>query len=187
MFDLRPIIDLTDEQFYQLCQVNSDVKFERDAAGKILIWSLSGGITGNRNAKICTELALWNRQAQLGICFGSSVGFTLPNRAVRSPDAAWIEQSRWYALTLDEQEKFASIAPDFALELMSPFDELKEIQAKMREYIENGVRLGWLIDRKTRRVEIYRSDQSVEVLENPIALSGEAVLPEFVLNLSIVW
>ncbi|MBD1843596.1 Uma2 family endonuclease [Cyanobacteria bacterium FACHB-63] len=186
-FNLKPVIDLTDEQFYQLCRANPDVKFERDVTGKILIMSPSGGITGNRNFEIGADFGIWNRQAQLGVCFDSSTGFKLPNGATRSPDVAWIEQSRWDALTPEQQEKFSPIAPDFVLELMSPSDTLEETQAKLREYIENGVRLGWLVDRKTHLVEIYRSDQSVEVLENLIALSGEDVLPQFVLNLAIVW
>ncbi len=187
MFDLKPIIDLTDDQFYQLCRTNPNVKFERDATGKILVMSPTGGTTGNRNVKIATDVEIWNRQAQLGVCFDSSTCFKLPNDANRSPDVAWIEQSRWDALTPAQQEKFPPIAPDFVLELMSPSDTLEETQAKLREYMENGVRLGWLIDRKTRRVEIYRSDQPVEVLENPLSLSGEDVLPGFVLNLAIVW
>ncbi|MEP0918192.1 Uma2 family endonuclease [Leptolyngbya sp. DQ-M1] len=186
-FDLKPVIDLTDEQFYQLCRANPDVKFERDATGKILIMSPSGGTTGNRNFEIAAEFGIWNRQAQLGVCFDSSTGFKLPNGATRAPDVAWIEQSRWDALTSEQQEKFPPIAPDFVLELMSPSDTLEETQAKLREYIENGVRLGWLLDRKTRRVEIYHSDQSVEVLDNPTSLEGENVLPGFVLNLAIVW
>ncbi|WP_225895279.1 Uma2 family endonuclease [Leptolyngbya sp. NIES-2104] len=187
MFDLKPIIDLTDDQFYQLCQINSDVRFERDAAGKILIMSPAGAIISNRNCEIGSELELWNRQAQLGICFGASTGFGLPNGAVRAPSLTWLKQSRWDALTPEEQEKFPPVAPDFVLELMSSFDSLEETQARLREYMENGVRLGWLIDRKTRRVEVYRSNQPVEVLENPVSLSGEDVLPEFVLNLAIVW
>lgn len=187
IFDLKPIIDMTDEQFYQLCQVNPDVKFERDAKGRILIMAPSGGSTGNRNIKISAKIENWNEQAQLGEAFDSSTGFRLPNGAIRAPDTAWIEQSRWNALTPEQQEKFPPIAPDFVLELMSPSDVLEDTQAKMREYIENGVRLGWLIDRKTRRVEVYRSTQPVEVLENPVSLSGEDVLPGFVLNLAIVW
>ena len=186
-FNLKPIIDLTDEQFYQLCRANPDVKFERDATGKILVMSPTDGTTGNRNVKISTDVEIWNRQAQLGVCFDSSTCFKLPNGANRSPDVAWIEQSHWDTLSPEQQEKFPPIAPDFVLELMSPSDTLQETQAKLQEYMQNGVRLGWLIDRKTRRVEIYRSNQSAEVLENPLQLSGEEVLPGFVLNLAIVW
>jgi Uma2 family endonuclease len=187
VFDLKPVIDLTDEQFYQLCRANPDVKFERDPTGKILIMSPTGGTTGNRNFEIGAEFAIWNRQSQLGVCFDSSTGFKLPNGATRSPDVAWIERSRWDAIAPEQQERFPQIAPNFVLELMSPSDTLEETQAKLQEYIENGVRLGWLINREIRYVEIYRSGQAVEGLINPTSLSGEDVLPGFVLNLAIVW
>ncbi|KAM3099703.1 Uma2 family endonuclease [Phormidesmis sp. 146-12] len=186
-FNLKPIIDLTDEQFYQLCRANPDVKFERNANGKISIMSPTGGETGNRNFEIGANFAIWNRQAGLGVCFDSSTGFKLPNGATRSPDVAWIAHARWNALTPEQKEKFPPISPDFVLELMSPSDTLEETQTKLQEYIENGVRLGWLIDRKTRRIEIYRIGQLVEILEDPTHLSGEDVLPGFVLDLAIVW
>ncbi|KAM3091315.1 Uma2 family endonuclease [Phormidesmis sp. 146-35] len=186
-FNLKPIIDLTDEQFYQLCRANPDVKFERNANGKISIMSPTGGETGNRNFEIGANFAIWNRQAGLGVCFDSSTGFKLPNGATRSPDVAWIAHARWNALTPEQKEKFPPISPDFVLELMSPSDTLEETQTKLQEYIENGVRLGWLIDRKTRRIEIYRIGQPVEILEDPTHLSGEDVLPGFILDLAIVW
>ncbi|KAM3113095.1 Uma2 family endonuclease [Phormidesmis sp. 146-33] len=186
-FNLKPIIDLTDEQFYQLCRANPDVKFERNANGKISIMSPTGGETGNRNFEIGANFAIWNRQAGLGVCFDSSTGFKLPNGATRSPNVAWIAHARWNALTPEQKEKFPPISPDFVLELMSPSDTLEETQTKLQEYIENGVRLGWLIDRKTRRIEIYRIGQLVEILEDPTHLSGEDVLPGFVLDLAIVW
>lgn len=187
VFDLKPVIDLTDEQFYQLCRANPDVKFERDATGKILIMPPTGGTTGNRNSEIGADFVIWNRQTQLGICFDSSAGFRLPNGATRSPDVAWIERSRWEAIPPAQQERFPPIAPDFVLELMSPSDTLEETQAKLQEYIENGVRLGWLINREIRYVEIYRPGQAVEGLFDPTSLSGEDVLPGFVLDLAIVW
>lgn len=185
--DLKPIIDLTDEQFYQLCRANPDLKFERNTDGKITIMSPIGGETGNRNFEIGTEFGIWNRQAKLGVCFDSSTCFKLPNGANRSPDVAWIAQDRWDTLTPQQKEIFLPIAPDFVLELMSPTDALEATQAKLREYLENGVKLGWLINRKTRRVEIYRLGQPVEVLDNPPQLFGEDVLPGFVLDLAIVW
>lgn len=185
--DLKPIIDLTDEQFYQLCRANPDLKFERNTDGKITIMSPIGGETGNRNFEIGTEFGIWNRQAKLGVCFDSSTCFKLPNGANRSPDVAWIVQARWDTLTPQQKEIFPPIAPDFVLELMSPTDALEATQAKLREYLENGVKLGWLINRKTRRVEIYRLGQPVEVLDNPSQLFGEDVLPGFVLDLAIVW
>ncbi len=185
--DLSPVIKLTDDQFYELCRKNSDVKFERNAKGELIIMSPTGGETGNRNVEIAADFVIWNRQTKLGKVFDSSTGFKLPNGADRSPDVAWIKQERWDTLTSLQKEKFPPIAPDFVLELMSPSDTLQETQAKMQEYIDNQVKLGWLIDRKTRRVEIYRLGQEVEVLKSPTELSGEYVLPGFVLNLQIVW
>jgi Uma2 family endonuclease len=185
--NFNPILKLTDDQFYDLCRVNPDVKFERNAKGEIIIVSPTGGETGNCNIEIAGDFVIWNRQSKLGKLFDSSTCFKLPNGANRSPDVSWIKQDRWEALTAEQREKFPPIAPDFVLELMSPTDSLKETQAKMQEYMDNQVQLGWLINRKTRRVEIYRQTQPVEVLENPTELSGEQVLPGFVLNLQNVW
>ncbi|MBW4613491.1 MAG: Uma2 family endonuclease [Desmonostoc vinosum HA7617-LM4] len=184
---LNSIIKLTDNQFYQLCRENPDVKFERNADGELLIMSPTGGETGNRNSEINADFVFWNRRTQLGICFDSSTCFKLPNGANRSPDVAWIRKDRWDALTPAEKEKFPPIAPDFVLELMSPSDSLRETQAKMREYIDNGVKLGWLINPQMRQVEIYRLGKPVEVLASPRELSGEDVLPGFILNLQILW
>lgn len=185
--NLNSIIKLTDDQFYQLCRDNPDVKFERNANGEIIIMPPTGGETGNRNFELSADFAIWNRQYRLGVCFDSSTCFKLPNGADRSPDVSWIKQERWDTLNPKQKEKFPPIAPDFVLELMSPTDSLKKTQEKMQEYMKNEVRLGWLIDRKTRRVEIYRLGQAVEVLESPTELSGEDVLPGFVLNLETVW
>lgn len=185
--DISPIIKLTDEQFYQLCRANPDVKFERNPKGKLIIMPPTGGETGNLNSEINADFVIWNRQTKLGKVFDSSTCFKLPNGADRSPDVAWIRQERWNALTPEQKQKFPPIAPDFVLELMSPTDSLDSTQEKMREYIYNQVKLGWLINRKTRKVEIYRLGQAVEVLESPNELSGEDVLPGFVLNLQIVW
>lgn len=179
-------IDLTDEQFFELCQRNRDYQFERTALGEVLIMSPSGSDTDRRNVKITTKLDIWNEQSNLGEVFGPSAGFKLPNGADRSPDASWIKRERWDALSEKEQAIFAPICPDFVVELRSPSDSLKELQQKMEEYIQNGVRLGWLIDRKNKRVEIYRPGQDVEILQNPSTLSGEDVLPGFVLDLAKV-
>jgi len=181
------IAQITDDQFYQLCRENPDVKFERNARGEIIVMSPTGGETGNSNFEIATDFGIWNRQAKLGVCFDSSTCFKLPNGANRSPDVSWIEQARWDALTAEQKQKFPPIAPDFVLELMSPTDSLKDTQGKMQEYMNNQVKLGWLINRKTRRVEIYRQGQEVEILECPTELSGEDILPGFVLNLQTVW
>lgn len=185
--NFNSIIKLTDEQFYKLCQDNPDVKFERNAKGEIIIMPPTGGETGKRNAGITADFVIWNRTAKLGEVFDSSTCFHLPNGSDRSPDVAWIKQERWDALTPEQKEKFPPIAPDFVLELMSSTDSLKDTQDKMKEYIDNQVKLGWLFNRKTRRVEIYRQGQAVEFLESPTELSGEDVLPGFVLNLQLVW
>ncbi|OUL22577.1 Uma2 family endonuclease [Nostoc sp. 106C] len=180
---LKLKIDLTDEQFFQMCQKNRDYQFERTASGELLIMPPTGSETGRRNVKITTQLDNWNSESNLGEVFDSSAGFKLPNGADRSPDASWVKIERWNALTPEQQEKFAPICPDFVVELRSPSDSLKDLQDKMQEYIANGAQLGWLIDRKNKRVEIYRPGKDVEILDNPNSLSGEAVLPGFVLHL----
>jgi Uma2 family endonuclease len=185
--NLDPIIKLTDEQFYQLCQGNPNVKLERNALGDLLIIPPTGGETGKRNATLISRFIVWNEQAQLGEVFDSSTCFKLPNGADRSPDVSWVRQDRWDALTPVEKEQFPPIAPDFVLELMSPSDSLKATQSKMQEYIDNGVKLGWLINRQNRTVEIYRLGQSVEILQLPVMLSGEETLLGFRLNLNFVW
>jgi len=185
--NFNAIAQITDDQFYQLCRENPDVKFERNARGQIIVMSPTGGETGNYNSEINADFVIWNRQAKLGVCFDSSTCFKLPSGANRSPDVSWIEQARWDALTPEQKQKFPPIAPDFVLELMSPTDSLKDTQGKMQEYMNNQVKLGWLINRKTRRVEIYRQGQEVEILECPTELSGEDILPGFVLKLQTVW
>ncbi|MEG4985046.1 Uma2 family endonuclease [Microcoleus sp. BR0-C5] len=185
--NLNSIIKLTSEQFYQLCEENPDLKLERSANGELIAMPPTGGETGRSNSKFNLQIGLWNEQTQLGEAFDSSTGFTLPNKADRSPDASWVEKSRWSALTPQQREKFIPLCPDFAVEILSPTDSLKKTQEKMQEYMENGCRLGWLINRKKREFEIYRPDQDVEVLQSPLTLSGENVLPGFVLNLQKIW
>ncbi|NET26846.1 Uma2 family endonuclease [Okeania sp. SIO1I7] len=180
-------IDLTDEQFWQLCQENDDLRFERSATGELIIMSPTGGNTSKRNVKITTQLDIWNSQNNLGEVFDSNTGFTLPNGSDRSPDSSWVSRQRWDNLTLEEQDKFPPLCPDFVVELMSPSDNLEKTRAKMREYIENGAKLGWLINRKKRQLEIYRPQQDVEILENPQTVSGENVLPGFILDLTLIW
>ena len=180
---LQLSIDLTDEQFFQLCQNNRDLQFERTASGEIIIMPPTGGETSNRNSELTYQLQAWSRQNNLGKAFDSNGGFTLPNGAVRAPDASWLKLERWEALTPQQRRKFLPLCPDFVVELRSPTDSFKQLQAKMQEYIDNGARLGWLIDAETRQVEIYRPNQDIEILENPLALSGEDVLPGFVLDM----
>ncbi|MEG4106422.1 Uma2 family endonuclease [Microcoleus sp. S13_C5] len=185
--NLNSLIQLTSEQFYQLCEENPELKLERNANGELIVLPPTGGETGRSNSKFNLQIGLWNEQTQLGEAFNSSTGFTLPNKADRSPDASWVEKSRWEALTPEQREKFIPLCPDFAVEILSPTDSLKKTQEKMQEYMENGCRLGWLINRKKREVEIYRPGQDVEVLQSPLTLSGENVLPGFVLNLQKIW
>jgi len=185
--NLHSIIQLTDEQFSQLCQDNETLRFERTATGELIIMPPVGGETSNRNAGLTAQLWIWNEQNKLGKVFDSSGGFKLPNGADRSPDASWVKLERWNALTPEQQKRFLPLCPDFVIELLSPSDSLKDTQDKMKEYLENGVRLGWLINRKLRQVEIYRPGQEIEVLESPSTLSGETVLPGFVLNLESIW
>ena len=178
---------VTHEQFQQIASVNRDLRLERSAEGELIVMPPTGSDTGNRNLDIEGQLWLWNRQTKLGVAFNSSSGFHLPNGANRSPDAAWVKLDRWEALTSEEQEGFAPICPDFVVELRSKSDNIASLRAKMREYLANRACLGWLIDRKNRKVEIYRQGQDVEVLDNPTTLSGENVLPGFVLDLTEVW
>ncbi|MEG4959700.1 MULTISPECIES: Uma2 family endonuclease [unclassified Microcoleus] len=185
--NLNSIIKLTSEQFYQLCEENPGLKLERSANGELIVMPPTGGETGKRNSKLNLQVGIWNEQTELGEVFDSSTGFTLPNKADRSPDASWVEKSRWEALTPEQREKFIPLCPDFVIELVSPSDSVKKTQDKMQEYMENGCRLGWLINRKKREVEIYRPSQDVEVLQSPLTLSGENVLPGFVLNLQKIW
>jgi Uma2 family endonuclease len=180
---LKLQIDLTDEQFFQMCQQNRDYQFERTATGELLIMPPTGGDTSNRNGRLTQQLFNWTDTNELGIAFDSNGGFKLPNGADRSPDASWVKIERWNALTPEQQAKFAPLCPDFVVELRSPSDSLKDLQEKMQEYIANGAQLGWLIDRKNKRVEIYRPGKDVEILDNPVSLSGEDVLPGFVLHL----
>jgi Uma2 family endonuclease len=185
--NLNNVVKMTDDQFYQLCQDNPELKLERNQWGELIVMSPTGGETGKRNAKMTARFVLWNEQTELGEVFDSSTCFKLPNGPDRSPDVSWIQVERWNALTASQREKFPPIAPDFVLELMSPSDSLSETQAKMQEYMAAKVKLGWLIDRKNRRVEIYRLGQEVEVLDFPATLSGEDVLPGFVLDMRLVW
>ncbi|HEY9851837.1 MAG TPA: Uma2 family endonuclease [Leptolyngbyaceae cyanobacterium] len=178
-------VHLSDEQFYQLCQNNHDLQFERTAQGELIIMPPVGGESGNREADLIIDLGIWNRQTQLGYTFSSSTIFKLPNGADRSPDAAWIRRERWESLTPEQRRKFPPIAPDFAIELRSATDDLEMLRHKIQEYMEAGVQLAWLINPQQQQVEIFRQGQDVEVRNLPTELSGENVLPGFSLNLSL--
>ena len=185
--NLNPIIKLTQEQFYKLCETNPELKLERNAQGELIVMPPTGGETGRSNVNLIFQVAKWNEKKQLGEVFDSSTGFTLPSGADHSPDVSWVEKSRWDGLTKEQKEKFIPLCPDFVIEIMSPSDNVKNLQNKMLEYIENGCRLGWLIKRKKQEVEIYRPGQNIEILRLPETLSGEDVLPEFLLNMEKIW
>ncbi len=179
---------LNSEAFKELCQVNKSLRLERASTGEVLIMPPTYPWTGKKNFGIAGQLWVWIDRTGLGIGFDSSTGFTLPNGAVYSPDASWVSNQKWDTLTPTQQEEeFSPLAPDFVVELRSSSDSLKKLREKMQEYIDNGVRLGWLIDPKNKTVEIYRNGQDVEVLKSPTTLSGEDILPGFELNLNKVW
>jgi Uma2 family endonuclease len=180
-------IRFTDVQFRQLCIDNPERSLELTAAGELIMMAPVGGGSGKREIELGADLVVWNRQTRLGEVFSSSTIFKLPSGAQRSPDAAWVERSRWEALTSVEQEEFPPLAPDFVIELRSRTDGLSDLQKKMVEYRDNGVRLGLLINRQERQVEVYRLNQTVEVLQSPHKISGEDVLPGFELDLTTIW
>lgn len=188
--NIPPAVGLTDEQFYQLCIANEPWQLELTQAGELIIMPPTGGESGIRNSDLNIELGLWNRQTKLGKVFDSSTEFKLPSGAYRCPDVAWVKLERWQALTKEEQKRFPPICPDFVIELRSESDVLEKLRLKMREYRNNGARLGWLIDPQTPLVEIYRPQQDIEVLnfsvDDPPQLFGEEVLPGFVLDLTII-
>ncbi len=179
-------LKLTDEEFEQIVAVNKELHLELTSQGELVIMSPTGGETGTRNFDLLGQLWFWNRQNNFGKAFDSSTGFKLPNGATRSPDASWIKMERWNILTTQERKKYLPLCPDFAVEIVSQTDDIEDTQAKMREYISNGLRLGWLINPKAKQVEIYRPNQEVEVLNCPTSLSGEDVLPGFILDLANV-
>lgn len=178
---------LTEEQFARLCQENPDLQFELTAQGELVIMAPTGMDTGRRNSRLTRRLDTWAEMDGTGIAFDSSTLFTLPNGAKRSPDAFWVRRERWDALPAKERAGFGLLCPDFVVELRSPTDRLPDLQDKMQEYLDNGARLGWLIDPVEKRVYIYRPDQSVEVLDDPTTLRGDPVLPGFILQVQELW
>jgi Uma2 family endonuclease len=186
-FDVRPL-KMTDKTFYEFCQRNQDFRFEMDKRGNLIIMPPTFLETSRKNADINVQLGNWSKKDNTGVAFKSDGMFTLPNGAKRAPDAFWILKERYYGLSEKErEERFARIAPDFVIELRSKSDNLRKLQNKMREYIENGVRLGWLIDPTEKRVHVYRSDKTIETLTNPKTVSGEDVLQDFELDLTEIW
>jgi Uma2 family endonuclease len=187
-FPTTTLLHVTPEQFEALAAANPDLRLERTACGELIVNPPTGGESSQRNFSITTQLGNWfEAHEDLGGGFDSSGGFILPNGATRSPDASWVRRERWEALTPEQRQGFVPLCPDFVVELRSASDSLSKLQEKMQEYMANGARLGWLIDPQNQRVEIYRPGREVEVLEQPIELFGEEVLPGFVLNLRRIW
>jgi Uma2 family endonuclease len=184
---LPPNLQFTDEEFAQIVAINKELRLELTTEGELIIMSPTGGETGNRNFDLLGQIWFWNNKNQLGKAFDSSTGFKLPNGATRSPDASWVRIARWHDLTPEQRKKFLPLCPDFAVELVSETDDMKDTKAKMEEYLANGLKLGWLINPKDKQVIIYRSNQTPEFLPSPTTLSGEDVLPGFVLNLQQIF
>ena len=183
MVRVRSGLRVSDKAFWRLCCDNPDLRMERTARGELIVMAPAGSETGFRNADLSGQLWAWNRDAKLGYCFDSSAGYKLPDGSTLSPDASWIAKERWEAVPAESKEKFAPICPDFVAELMSPSDELPKVRDKLRDFVNQGARLGWLIAPKTGLVEIYRPGRPVEALTRPHSLDGEDVLPGFVLYL----
>ncbi len=181
------LVQMTDDQFFEFCQINRDLRIERNADGDILIMPPAGFESGYQNGNLTTQLYTWAKRDGRGVALGSSAGFKLPNGATRSPDAAWVLKSRLKSFSTEQKRKFLPLCPDFAVELKSPTDRLSDLKAKMQEYAENGAQLGWLIHPGTRQVFIYRPNHPVQCLENPRTIAGDPVLPGFVLDLEAIW
>ncbi|MCP4110681.1 MAG: Uma2 family endonuclease [Desulfobacteraceae bacterium] len=187
MLNFNPAVDMTDDQFFNFCQINRELRIEKTEQGKVLIMSPTGGETSWRNSELIISLGNWAKQDNKGVVFDSSGGFVLPNGAIRSPDAAWMRRSRLTGLTSEQKKKFIPLCPDFVIELRSPSDSLTDLQEKMQEYINNGTQLGWLIDPTHKTIHIYTPDKAAECLENPENILGDPVLQGFVLNLHDIW
>jgi Uma2 family endonuclease len=184
MTELQP---LTDDQLFEFCQQNKSLQIERDASGDLLVMPPTGFLTSVRNSEITMQLRTWADRDRKGVASGSSAGFFLPNGALRAPDAAWTLRSRLRAIPKEQLENFVPLCPDFVIELKSPSDTLSTLQAKMTEYIDNGARLGWLIDPYRRQVHVYRAGRDREILDNPATISGDPELPGFTLDLEPLW
>jgi Uma2 family endonuclease len=181
---MRPASRLSDDELFDLCAQNPSLRIERTKEGELIIMSPTGAETGRRNFLLIGQLSLWVARDGTGVGFDSSTGFLLPNGAERSPDAAWVHRARWGALSPDQRRKFAPLCPDFVVELRSPSDSLPELFAKMREYVECGARLAWLIDVDGGRAWIFRPKLEVESIENAKTISGDPELPGLVLDLA---
>ena len=184
---LMAMSQMSDRQFYDFCRTNPDLRIERNANGEIIVMPPAFADTGNRNGRILGQLYVWAEADGTGEVFDSSAGFTLPNGAMRSPDAAWILSSCWNALNPDQQASFAPIAPDFVVELRSSSDPLTSLQEKMAEYSSSGVRLGLLIDRQNCQVHVYWPERPPEILDEPDSVNCEPELSGFELKMARIW
>jgi Uma2 family endonuclease len=180
---MQPVVNLSDDQLSEFCQVNRDLRIERNARGELLIMPPAVSDMGDRNAELTTQLRNWAKRDGSGKSFDSSAGFRLPNGAVRSPDASWLPLTRWNALSAEEKKQFAPLCPEFVVELRSASDRLRALQEKMQEYLDNGAEMGLLIDPERQRVHVYRRNREVEILDDPEAVACDRVLPGFVLDL----
>ncbi|MEL6928878.1 MAG: Uma2 family endonuclease [Cyanobacteria bacterium J06600_6] len=186
--NLKPLAPkITVEHFEQLCQLNPELRLETNDRGELIVASLSGFQTGIYNAELTAQFGIWNQQYKLGIVCDSSTGFILPNGAIRSPDVSWIAKERVARFSKEEKRKFLPLTPDFVLELMSPSDNLQDAQAKMKEYQDNGVKLGWLINPELQQVEIYSLGQAVKVVNKPAVLTDDDLLPNLIVELDFIW
>jgi Uma2 family endonuclease len=184
---MAPAITMTQDQFFDFCQQNPEMRFERTAEGELIIMAPSGGESGIQDLSVSAQLYVWTLKVGKGKATGPSTGFILPNGANRAPDASWIAPEQWSSITAEQRKKFLPVCPFFLIEVRSPSDSLKALQEKMSDYIANGCKLGWLIDPENRQVHVYRPDQPVQVHDNPATASGDPELPGFVLDLEPVW
>ncbi len=181
-------MDLTDDQFFEFCVLNRELlRIERTAEGEILIMSPTGARGSHQNSQITMQLALWAKSDGTGVAFDSNGGFTLPNKAMRSPDAAWVARYRLASFTEEERGKFLPLCPDFVVELRSRTDRLVDLKRKMEEYISNGALLGWLIEPQERQVFVYRPGRPAEQLDQPKSVDAGPEVPGFVLDLTKIW
>ena len=184
---LRPVLEMTDDQFYEFCRLNRDLRIERNAEGEIVIMAPAGSESSSRNGHLSMQLFAWAKADGTGVAFDSSGGFRLTNEATRSPDAAWVLRSRLSGISAERKKKFLPLCPDFVVELISPSDRLRLVQQKMQEYMANGARLGWLIDPEPRQVYIYRPGHAVQQLDKPDTVNASPELAGFILELADIW
>ena len=182
-----PSMRVVNDQFFEFCQANKELRIERTAQGDCEIMAPTGGETGWRNSGLTAQLYNWAEREGSGVVFDSSSGFVLPNGAIRSPDVSWVKRTRLAVLTSEQKQRFLPLCPDFVIELRSPSDNLKALQDKMQEYIENGASLGWLIDTEARQVLVFQPQQKLISLEQPEVMSADEVLKGFELDMQKIW